>query len=223
MIFKTSETMESKITVKHYLNTSLNPIVQSGKLEYPIYVQVTYKRKSYKFRSSNNYFEYLSETDLNNDFISRLLGFEIKKVTNVVRLINEHKPKLLTSKNLSFLTKDFDLIIEDNFKKLLVNECKETPLLFRNASYKEINEVLYFLRMGLEDSPEIQGNEKILNVLYGISKMGYSTMSFYKQYYLGIDWFLGYKFHELIDYIESEKNENEIKQLVKDMQDFIKM
>lgn len=215
--------MDSKITVKHYLNKNLKPKIRNGQTEFPIYVQVIFKTKPYKFRSSNSFFEYLTEDALKEDLVNSFLKEERENITRVVTLIDKHNPKLLTSKNLSFLSKDLGLIIEENFKKILVKEIKDTPHLFKNASYTEMQEVLFFLRVMLDDSHEIQGNEKIHNILYGISKTGYPSMSFFKENYLGVDWFFGSKLNDLLDYIESEKNENEIKQLVKDMQEFIKM
>ena len=48
----------SKITIKFFLNRNLAPMQQHGKLFYPLYILVTFKRKSTQFKSkSDQYFE----------------------------------------------------------------------------------------------------------------------------------------------------------------------
>ena len=67
-----------KITVKHYLNTKIKPEIRDNENCYPVYVQITMRRKTTQYRSLT--FCTLSETEFNNyikghsynaDFIDR--------------------------------------------------------------------------------------------------------------------------------------------------------
>ena len=75
-----------KITAKHYVNKDLKPL---GGL-YPLYVQVIYNRKVYKFKSSNSIFEYASDELLEIDFTKAILNTEIQDI-----LRSDHEYPLL--------------------------------------------------------------------------------------------------------------------------------
>ncbi|AFL96585.1 hypothetical protein ACQ1Q1_00040 [Ornithobacterium rhinotracheale] len=58
---------QSKITITHYLNTNLKPYKINGEDYYPIYLQVTAKRKTTKIRSLM-FEEYYTENDFKEIF-----------------------------------------------------------------------------------------------------------------------------------------------------------
>lgn len=77
-----------KITVKHYLNTRVSPMdcFDDGKLYYPIYVQITYNRKTTQIKSftqiyvtESGYQNYQANIFNANDFFS----FPFDKLTDI--------------------------------------------------------------------------------------------------------------------------------------------
>lgn len=188
----------SKITVKHYPNTNLKPQTENGKLKYPLYVQVIYDRKIYKFKSENDYFKYVDDTDLENDFIGKMLESEIKRIERTVNLISKNNKKLLTSKDIFKWSKPLDKIIEQNIGKLIAKEFNDAPPLLTNLSYSEINNLLFFL--GAYD--KLQMNDKIGSVWQIINNLHYDMSDFTKKEYCYIDLFYGDKFLEIYEVFE---------------------
>ncbi|MBT0526007.1 hypothetical protein [Riemerella anatipestifer] len=84
----------SKITIQHYLNTNLKAYLINGKKYYPIYLQVTAKRKTTKIRSLI-FEEYYTEQDFEDIFSFNdendkiLVNNEIAVFENVAKLIIE--------------------------------------------------------------------------------------------------------------------------------------
>lgn len=92
LIMKTSVTMESKITIKHFLNTNLKPYVMNGENYYPIYLLVTAKRRTTKLKSLE-FSELYKESDFKDIFNStnkediQKVNNEIVSLENIARLI----------------------------------------------------------------------------------------------------------------------------------------
>lgn len=81
-----------KITVKHYLNTRVNPLkLGDDKEYYPIYVQVTNNRKTTQIKSFTNVFSTMHgiETYLNTGIFDKEEIFEYPNSDIIVSLSNE--------------------------------------------------------------------------------------------------------------------------------------
>ncbi len=198
---------QSKITVKHYPNTNLKPQTENGKLKYPLYVQVIYKTKPYKFKSENDYFKYVDNTDLEKDFICKMLESEIKRIERTVLLISQNNEKLLTSKDIFKWSKPLDKIIEQNLGKLIAKEFKDAPPLLTNLSYTEIKHLLFFL--GASAYEKLQMNDKIGSVWQIIGNLNYQTFEFLENDYCYIDLFYGDKFSTIYEIITFATGLNE--------------
>lgn len=182
-----------KITIKHYANTELKPIIENGKLKFPLYVQVIYNRNVYKFKSSNDTFQYIHENDLTNDIILSLLNNEKLDIERTIKLLFEYDKKLINAKNIATFSKPFDVIIEENFCKLIAKEVPNAPNFFKTSSFREISEVLFFL-----NSYELeQQSEKISKVKMLIGNLGYPSFEYFEKNYIAIDFYTGSKFEEI--------------------------
>lgn len=142
-----------KITVNHFVNKDLKPILEGNRLKYPVYIQVIVLTKNLKFKSNNRFFEYLEETDLDNIHIQNILKIEANAVNRIVEdLIKNDDP--ITSKKLSVLTKNLVEAIDANISKIINNEYKANgnfiPNILLTATYKEINEIVTFFN---DDAP----------------------------------------------------------------------
>lgn len=195
----------SKITVKHYPNTNLKSQTENGKEKFPLYVQVIYDRKIYKFKSENEYFKYVDNSDLENDFICKMLEDEIKRIERTVNLISQNNEKLLTSKDIYKYSKPLDKIIEKNLGALIAKEFSDAPPFLTNLSYTEINHLLFFL----EAYDKLQMNDKIGSVWQIINNLNTYSPEFYKNNYCYIDLFFGDKFLKIYEVIEDTVTGNE--------------
>ncbi len=76
-----SSPKEKKITVKFFLNQTLEPATgERGKKLYPLYIQVTYNRKNTQFKSRYSlFYKNLKEVP------TELTAFEEKLLTNIIR------------------------------------------------------------------------------------------------------------------------------------------
>lgn len=85
---------QSKITVKHYLNTNVNPtyVLNKDDKDYPIYCRLSYKRKTISFRSFTGRLMTENEYDfyLKNDYIVRK-KFTLSDIPNDFTLNDELK------------------------------------------------------------------------------------------------------------------------------------
>ncbi|GEM54260.1 hypothetical protein B0A58_12995 [Flavobacterium branchiophilum NBRC 15030 = ATCC 35035] len=212
---------QSKITVKHYPNTNLKPQTENGKIKYPLYVQVIYKSTNYKFKSENDYFKYVDDTDLENDFICKMLESEIKRIERTVLLISQNNEKLLTSKDIFKCSKPLDKIIEQNLGKLIAKEFNDAPPLLTNLSYTEINSLLFFL--GASAYETLQKNDKIGSVWQIIGNLNYQTFEFLENDYCYIDLFYGDKFSTIFEIIKftTGLNEDSAKEYLENFRYFI--
>lgn len=189
----------SKITVKHYPNTNLKPQTENGREKFPLYVQVIYDRKIYKFKSENEYFKYVDEKDLEIDYVNKILETEIKRVERCVELLSKNNEKLLTSKDIYKYSKPLDKIIEKNFGKLINSEFADAPKHLTELSYTEINSLLFFL----DGYDKIYTSEKVSSIKQIIGNLGYISLNFYEKDYCYIDFFYGDKFAEIYEIFES--------------------
>lgn len=196
---------QSKITVKHYPNTNLKPQTDSGKAKYPLYVQVIFDRKIYKFKSENDYLKYVDDKDLEIDYIKNMLESEIKRVERSVYLLAKHNEKLLTSKDIYKYSKPLDKIIERNFGKLIELEFKNAPKTLTELSYSEINDLMIFLN-GYD---KISCSEKVSNVNQIIGNLDYFSLDFFNNDYCYIDFFYGNKYLEINNIFESTVSGND--------------
>jgi len=195
----------SKITVKHYLNTNLKPKIENGLEKFPVYIQVIFNRKIYKFKSENVYFEYLDKTQIIDGLFTGLLNSELKRVERCVNLIAKHDEKLLTSKDIYKLSKPLSRVIEKNFCKLIEYEIKDLPRILINASYSAINEILLFLNAFHELNTK---SEKVRNVITCLNIIGYpNNFNYYNMDYCVVDLYLGHNFLIIYNDLESESGD----------------
>lgn len=212
---------QSKITVKHYPNTNLKPITENGKIKYPLYVQVIFKSTNYKFKSEDRYFEYVENTDLENEFICKILDTEIKRIERVVNLIATNNEKLLTSKDIAKYSKPLDKIIEQNLGKLIKSEFVDAPQLLTDLGYTEINNLLFFL----EAYDKLQINDKIGSVWMIINNLRFNRFEFLDKDYCYIDLFYGDKFIEIYEVFERTfiGNDEYLKKCIENFRYFIEL
>lgn len=201
-----------KITVQHFVNKDLIPRIENGKRKYPLYVQVIALRKNLRFKSNNNYFVYLSESELDNEFAKSMLQHEIDTIEYIVRdLIDIDKKELITSKNLGMYSQNLNDIIQDKFCKLLLREHEETgefvPNILLSSSYDDINEIIFFYN---DDKPIISISEKTRYCLKAIEAIYDETQK--GQFYV-YDLFYGKKQevikHEINHYTGFDEKETE--------------
>lgn len=157
----------AKVTVKHYLNKELNPILKAGEASYPLYVQVIALQKNLKFKSNNNLFTYLTEKELSNELIISILSEEKKTIEFIVNdLIEKKKDNFITSKYINLFSKNLYDVIDENFSKLLIEEAKKNdvniPSIIQNASFSDIVELTTFYN---ETQPLSNISENVNNTL----------------------------------------------------------
>lgn len=138
-----------KITIQHFVNKNLNPRIENNKKKFPLYVQVITLRRHLRFKSNNKYFEYLSDDELSNEYVEKMLLSEKECLETIVRdLINCDRKDLITSKNLSFYSQNLFDIIDNKFCKLLQQESSEVkmfvPDILLSATYSDIDEIINF-------------------------------------------------------------------------------
>lgn len=183
-----------KITIKHYINTELKPLKENNRILYPLYVQVIYNRNVYKFKSNNTTFQYLTESEISNIYVIELLKGELLAIERTIQLLEKHNPKLINGKNIAHLSKPFHIIIEENFSKLVAKECPQAPYFYKNSSFTEINEVLFYVE-AIQNFLSL--NKKISYCYDIIQNLGYFSISFYEENYLTIDFITGDKFEQI--------------------------
>lgn len=213
-----------KITVKHYLNKDLKPISNKGINKYPVYVQIFVLAKSLRLKSTNNYFEYLSEEDFQDPTITDLLSREKRDIEKVVgSLIENDEIDLITSKNISFFIQNPIDLIETNFPKLLEKESEETgvsvPDIMLHASYMDIRELINFF---YNPEPVENIGTEVKNCLTVLEII---WTDIYRGYFLAYDFFYGEKYRNLITSISIAKmsDKEETRMLMKSMQNLLKM
>jgi len=193
----------SKITVKHYLNKDLNPEIKDNKIKYPIYVHVIVLKKNLKFKSNNNYFSYLSESDIENEMIMNILNDE-KKIIDVIitDLLEKGKEDLITSKNLSTYTQNLNDLIEVKFCNLIREERngKFVPNVILNGNYSDINEIIYFYN---NESPISDISENVHYCLNAIQSI-YEDIN--KENFYVYDLFGGLKHDKILSALNYSSN-----------------
>jgi|GEM_PF-1147437 len=209
------------ITIKHFVNKDLKPRNENGKLKYSVYVQVIVLQKNLRFKSNNNFFEYLSEDELNNELAQSILKNEKEVIERIVRdLIKNDKKDLITSKNLNLYSQNLNDTIDNNFSKFLSQEREKTGKFIPNvlfASYREVNEVIYFYN---DDSPLTTISENLHYCLNAIQAIYDKTN---KKLFYVYDLFFGEKKKEIescinysidFDHDETEKMMKTLRNLV---------
>lgn len=115
--------MESKITIKHFLNTNLKPFVINGKNYYSIYILITAKRKTTKLKSLE-FSEYYTKEDFNDIFNSD----------------NEDDNTIIKNETTSFI----------NIAKLIIDSIEDfSPAFF--TAYLSFSNNITFWEIPLED------------------------------------------------------------------------
>lgn len=204
-----------KITVKHFVNIDLKPV---GKL-YPLYVQVIYNRKVFRFKSTSSIFEYVDNGILE---VLNKNGFLSTEVSEIERTIQDME-KLnieVTSKNISKYSKPFFHVLEDNFCKLIEAEIKEAPDFFTTKTYTEIINVVNFV-----DGNSFYNYSNAVDTIHSISQnMGVWDMKD-RADFLGIDFYGGSKYDEVLTYFEayygSDRNTEIIQETIIIFKNFI--
>jgi hypothetical protein len=209
-----------KITIKHYLNTELKPVVENSQIKHPLYVQIIYNRNVYKIKSNNGIFKQLTEIEFRNNQIQDILKDEILNIESTINLLENYDSKLITGKNISKLTTPLNEVIEQNFSKLIAKELPKTPYFFKNSSYTEIVELLDYLNAygGFTSL-----SEKVNCCAGIIGNLNYPSVEFYEKKYLCIDFYTGEKFEEIKKSISFSLslNKNDQIRALKSFQDLI--
>lgn len=209
---------QSKITVKHYLNINLKPKKENGVDKFPVYIQVIFNRKIYKFKSENDFFEYLDSTQLENDLFTKFLKNELERVERCVDLISRNNEKLLTSKDIYRLSKPLNNVIENNFGKLIDLENVEAPKNLTVLSYSEIDSLLWFFNSFQEFDSK---SERLSNVRTCINQLNYPDIKNYNSEYIVADLYFGDNYSKIYnDLFLLSSDEKNAKKLIKDFRYF---
>lgn len=209
---------QSKITVKHYLNINLKPKKENGVDKFPVYIQVIFNRKIYKFKSENDFFEYLDSTQLENELFTKFLKTELERVERCVDLISRNNEKLLTSKDIYRLSKPLNNVIENNFGKLIDLENVEAPKNLTVLSYSEIDSLLWFFNsfQEFDSKSEILGNVRTC-----INQLNYPDIKNYNYEYIVADLYFGDNYSKIYnDLFLLSSDEKHAKKLIKDFRYF---
>lgn len=137
----------SKITVKHYLNKDLKPQIINGISEFPVYVQVIYNRNNYKFKSENDWFEYLSDEKLSTELIKQLLNAEINRIIHTIELLEKNNLKEISSKNIYKYSQEITKVINKNYSKYFENFYTDYPEILKNVTLERLDELCEFLNI----------------------------------------------------------------------------
>lgn len=205
----------SKITVKHYVNTELKAI---GKL-YPLYTQVIYKRKIYKFKATSTVFEYVNDELLT--FLNKN-GFLDNEITDIERTILDlEKLKIeISSKNIAKYSAPYFDFLDNNFKKLLEKEFKDPPAFLLTNSYFDIMNLIVYLEA--LSFYEISEN---VNLIVSISENMGARDGNNNDNLLCIDFFGGSKYENVLLYFREHnlefRSENLIMEQLKIFKNFI--
>ncbi|MCU0470587.1 MAG: hypothetical protein MUF58_18520 [Arcicella sp.] len=156
---------EKKITVKHYLNTSIKEYDEMGDSIYSVYVQVTYNRKNTKFKSKipYHYTDTLPSTVIfdnlntyghyfNNTFKKTFECIIDRALTRDVNLI-----KWLANVYVEANSNNFDI--------------SELPKIYHQKSYELTYFVDWCLKQEIQNAlSEIKGFDKEINTNYFLKR-----------------------------------------------------
>ena len=174
---------EKKITVKHYLNTSIKEYDEIGNKIYPVYVQVTYKRKNTKFKSKIPYCLY--DTALSTVIFDNSNSYE--KYFNST--IDSDFEKALT-RDLNLIKWLVNVYVEanpDNF------DISELPKIYHQKSYELTYFVDWCLKREIQDAlceiKEFNKNQNInIFLKANLPRIDLDTPAFFNLEYLSIEY-----------------------------------
>jgi len=133
----------AKITVKHYLNTRLKPLLIGEVVKYPVYVRVTFGRENHKIKSlwiPNHISEYEFENDRR---VLNLIDYEKNMITDII-IIERESPNIQLSNRLIYS----NLPIRDCFFSYQLKQNIERQLLELITSKTGISTKLIELNIG---------------------------------------------------------------------------
>ena len=201
-----------KITIKHYANTELKAV---GKL-HPLYVQVIYKRKIYKFKSNSSIFEYVNDDTLKILNENGFLNSEIEDIERTILDLEKLKIEI-SSKNVSKYSTSYFNYLEDNFKKLIENEFDNPPSFFLTNGYFEIINLVNYI-----DGQDFYMKSDKVNLISSISdNMGARTLKLVDGF-LCIDFIGGSKYDSVLEYFESFNGRDRNDKIVLDQLEIFK-
>jgi len=170
---------QSKITVKHYLNTDLKPKLHGL---YPTYVRVTFERKNLRFKSVFLSKYYDLEFDFNNESTKRRIDYETKLINfSIDKLQNKND----VSKVLPRLSESILNIVKSEFY---------TDVAFEFSFYEEFEKELFKI---IENTAEI--NKEALKYIVEINHK--TDSNFYK--YLKTDLINNVEIRNFIEFVKS--------------------
>ncbi len=121
-----------KITIKHYLNKKLNPILENGIPTHPVYVRVIYKRRNNNFRSEIITKPFLNELDFEQkEQVLQEIQYETDLINAVIKYGEEtQKDSFSIGNRICDLLQSFNISIAHDFfgsmiEKELKTEIKE--------------------------------------------------------------------------------------------------
>ncbi|NME66604.1 hypothetical protein [Flammeovirga aprica] len=157
-----------KITVKHYVNEKLKPRIIGLDRYYPLYIQVTFNRKNYNFKSNISEKEgYLNEIGFILGELNTQIDSEIKLIERTIEYYEQGKFKILNSKSIKLLSRSLLDIWEDLIIELFFEESKKLPKYFDREYVKashivELNDFVFEMK----GKDLISDYSKDLKVLY---------------------------------------------------------
>lgn len=148
-----------KITVNHYLNKNVKPRFDGASSTYPLYVQVIVNRTNYKMKSNFSFWDgFIKESDLNTDFIQRIINSEKEEIEQVVAyLVDNNKKEFLNADSFKKLSSPLWEYLNNNFWRFFTEEGerinnKVLPNAFYNTTYSDIDEIIMFTQSEIEHS-----------------------------------------------------------------------
>lgn len=108
--------LEGKITVKHYLNKKLRPLLRKGKKTYPLYLRASFKNKFTEFKSRSYLFTgstgpgKIPTVDELTQFLNVPTTFNLEDVKDIVRYYTD--AEFENVKNSAPLTKEQETIYD---------------------------------------------------------------------------------------------------------------
>jgi hypothetical protein len=88
-----------KITVKHYLNKNLKPLIKNDTEYYPLYVEVILKSRRSTFKSRLKEFEFLTQNEFQKH--SHKLSVETNMIKDIIQLLKPHDRNSFAMKGIS--------------------------------------------------------------------------------------------------------------------------
>lgn len=168
----------SKLTIKHFLNEKLKPIIIGDKKEYPVYVQITHKRHVQQIKSL--LLGYMNEEKFDTDETLYIIRRETQIIESLYNyaesIITDYdirKMSVTTRELLEWYTKPLNTILHEQTEyykfECFIKQCKElinktfnTNFEITMSSLGDWESVCYFLKNNKLEFEKIGINADII-------------------------------------------------------------